>query len=391
MKQGYVSGLLACAMVLVLQGCGQDKPAVAVPTGRPKAPVVQDRASIAVGPELAQSVKVGTLATIEMAETLRIAGRLDVNADRTARIGAPVTGRITNIRAFIGKEVREGETLADLSSQDVTAAQLTLLKAHSAERLASRAVDRAELLLSADVIGSAELQRRQGDLTVALAEKRAAVDQLRLLGLSSRAIDALQGNGTLVTVAPVTSTQSGTVIERKVAVGQVVQPSDSLFVVSDLRSIWAFAEVPERQADRVRRGQRVEIEIPAVGSERRAGQIVFVADVVNPETRTVRVGLSLDNPKRLLKPAMLMTMLIEGTVARRTVVPSGAVVREQDADHVFLQVSPGVMKLARVKLGPERDGNRALLETLPANQGVVLEGAFHLNNERQKRNSEKSA
>jgi cobalt-zinc-cadmium efflux system membrane fusion protein len=327
---------------------------------------------------------------MEVAETLRIAGRLEVNGYKTARIGAPVTGRISDIRAVLGQEVKQGEMLAEINSQETISAQLSFLKAHSAEQINARAVERAQLLLSADVIGSAELQRRQGELVVAKAEKRAAADQLRVLGLSGRAVEQLETTGKLVASAPISSTQSGTVIERKIAVGQVVQPSDSLFVVSDLRSVWAIAEVPEQDADAVSRGQSVEIVVPALGDEKRAGKIVYVADVVNPETRTVRVGVDLENPGKTLKPAMLIGMLIERKVANRTVVPAAAVVRENDADHLFLQIAPGAVRLVKAKLGPEKNGMRAVLETLPAHQAVVLEGAFHLNNERQKRALEKS-
>lgn len=292
----------ALAALLSLAGCGDktaqvaEKPAA--PAAKGKATAAVDPMSVALAPDLAALVKLGPLPSTEIAETLRIAGRLEVNAYKTARIGAPVTGRISDIRAVHGQEVRLGETLADLASQEVTAAQLAFLKAHSAEQLNARAVERAQLLLAADVIGSAELQRRQNELVVARAEKRAAADQLRVLGIVSKAIDQLEATGKLSTTAPITASQAGTVIERKITVGQVVQPSDSLFVVSDLRSVWAIAEVPEQESDLVVRGQRVEIEVPALGNEKRSGRIVFVADVVNPETRTVRVGVDLDNAGR---------------------------------------------------------------------------------------------
>ncbi|MBL8385809.1 MAG: efflux RND transporter periplasmic adaptor subunit [Burkholderiales bacterium] len=383
------------ALVLALAACGEGQAPPAAPT-KATAPgatpaKAADPAQVALSGDLAALVKLGPLPLMDVAETLRIAGRLEVNGYKTARIGAPVTGRIGDIRAVTGQEVRQGETLADISSQEVTTAQLAFLKAHSAEQLNSRAVERAELLLSADVIGSAELQRRQNELSVARAEKRAAADQLRVLGLSGKAVEQLEATGRLATAAPITATQAGTVIERKIAVGQVVQPSDSLFVVSDLRSVWAIAEVPEQDADAVSRGQRVEIEVPALGNETRVGKIVFVADVVNPETRTVRVGVDLDNPGKTLKPAMLITMLIERKVANRTVVPAAAVVRENDLDHLFLQTAPGVVRLTRARLGPEKSGMRAVLEALPAHQAVVLDGAFHLNNERLKRALEKGA
>ena len=386
-----------CALAaLVLAACG-DKTAPAKPAlnksakAEAGAPLHRGNpASITLAPELAALVKVGELPIMQVPETLRIAGRIEVNAYKTARIGAPVTGRISDIRAVLGQEVRVGETLAAISSQEAIAAQLAFLKAHSAEQLNASAVERAQLLVSADVIGAAELQRRQNELVVARAEKRAATDQLRVLGLSSAVVAQLEGTGRLSTVAPIAATQAGTMIERKIATGQVVQPSDSLFVVSDLRSIWATADIPEQEARAVGRGQRVEVEVPALGNDRRTGKIVYVADVVNPETRTVRVGVDLDNPGKALKPAMLMTMLIERKLSIRTVVPATAVVREGDNDHVFLIVTPGVATLARVSLGPEKAGMRPLLAPLPPHQRVVLDGAFHLNNERQKRALEKS-
>ena len=117
---------------------------------------------------------------------------------------------------------------------------------------------------------------------------------------------------------------------------------------------------------------------------------MFVADVVNPETRTVRVGVDLSNPGKLLKPQMLISMITEGPSAQRTVVPAAAVVREADADHLFLELESGLVKLIKVKLGPAKDGVRPVLEKLPEGKRLVIDGAFHLNTERLKRNLEKT-
>ncbi|MFX9061825.1 hypothetical protein ABTN34_18920, partial [Acinetobacter baumannii] len=77
---------------------------------------------------------------------------------------------------------------------------------------ALRAVERAEVLLKSDVIGSAELLRRQSELSVASAEKRAAVDQLRVLGVSQVAINQLLNSGAITSNAPITATLSGTIL-----------------------------------------------------------------------------------------------------------------------------------------------------------------------------------
>jgi membrane fusion protein, heavy metal efflux system len=355
-----------------------------------QSPTAFEPSSIRVSPDISDLVVVKPLETAEVREQIRIVGRLELNGYKTAKIGAPVTGRISEILVLNGQEVRQGEVLAEINSQELTAAQLAFLKAHSTEQLASRAVERAELLFGSDVIGSAELQRRQNEHSVSKSEKRASADQLRVLGISTRSVEQLETTGKLISAAPISATQRGTVIERKIALGQVVQPSDALFVISDLGTLWAAADIPEQEASQVKKGQKVEIEIPALQNARRTGNIVYIADVVNPETRTVRVGVDLNNPEKILKPQMLISMVIDGKTSTQTVVPIGAVVRENDQDHIFIEQSAGPYKLTRVKLGPEKAGQRALLEDLPPGRKVVVDGAFHLNNERIKRNLEKS-
>jgi membrane fusion protein, heavy metal efflux system len=103
----------------------------------------------------------------------------------------------------------------------------------------------------------------------------------------------------------------------------------------------------------------------------------------------VRIGVDLENPGKTLKPAMLTTALIEGKSTSRQVVPAAAVVRENDADHLFVETSPGVVRLTRVTLGSDKAGVRAVLDKLPGNR-IVTQGAFHLNNERLKRLQEKT-
>lgn len=370
----------ALAVAALSAGCGERQQGPAA--DKPAAVAQRDPMSVAVDAELARRLSVGPASTRQFAETIRVAGRLDVNQYRTSRVGAPITGRLTNVQAVFGQQVRQGQVLAEINSPELAQAQLAFLRAHSQKQLLTRAVERAQLLLAADVIASAELQRRQSELTVAIAEKRAASDQLRQLGLSPQKITRLEETGEIQPTAAITATLAGTVIERNVAQGQVVNPADVLFVVSDLSSVWALAEVPEQESQFVKLGQRVQVEIPALDNERFAGRVAFVADVVNPETRTVRVGVEMENKALRFKPSMLMTMLVEGPVASRQVVPVGAVVRENNVDHVFVQQRPGVFRLTPVELGPERDGLRILLKPLPEDSSIVVDGAFHLNNVR---------
>ena len=157
-------------------------------------------------PELLAQLKLAKVSTRPVAETLRVAGRIDFDEQRLARIGATVTGRVTDIDALLGQEVRKGDVLARLNSSELTTQQLAYLKARAELELNRRNAERAKALFDADVIGAAELQRRQSEYQISVAETRAAADQLQLLGVSPAAIARLGSQGAVDSVVPVVAT-----------------------------------------------------------------------------------------------------------------------------------------------------------------------------------------
>lgn len=392
-----VLALAVLTAALILAGC-KDSPkpgATTAPTaaalteaatGETDVPV-PDPLAVTVPANFGAEIKVAPVGATPLSDTLRVAGKVDFDEYRVTRIGATVTGRVIEIHAHLGQQVKVGDALAVINSTELGQAQLAYLKARAQADLQARSVERARQLFAADVIGKAELQRRESELAIASAEQRGAADQLRVLGMSSAAIGRLGTSGVIHSVTPVVSTMAGTVVERQVAPGQVVQPSDALYMVADLSQVWVTAEVPEQQAALVKSGQSVDIEVPALGV-RLTGKLIYVADTVNPETRTVTVRSAVANANRQLKPAMLATMLIQAAPVERLVVPAQAVVRDGDADNVFVEVGPQQFRLAPVRLGPDVDGRRPVLSGLKPEQRILVSGAFHLNNERKRKELE---
>lgn len=374
---------LALLTAALLSACDKDAPqSSAAPAAEPGV--------ISPVPELMSQLKLAGVKREPIAETLRVAGRIDFDEHRLARIGATITGRVTDIDAWLGQEVRKGTVLARLNSSELSTQQLAYLKARAELELNKRNAERAKALFQADVISAAENQRRESEYQISQAETRAAADQLRLLGVSPAAIEKLGKQGAIDSVTTVMATMNGVVVERRLSQGQVVQPADTLFVVADLSRLWAVAQVPEQQVGLVKTGQSVSIEVPALGNERLVGKLIFVGQTIDPETRTVLVRTELDNRDGRLKPAMLASMLIEAKPVERVVVPASAVVRQNDEDHVFVAAGDGVFRLVKVKLGPEQGGVRAALSGLKGGEKLVVDGAFHLNNERNRKEMEGS-
>ena len=335
--------------------------------------------------EKVQLVKVGQA---EIREVLYIPGSVQVDEQRIARIGAPVTGRISEIEAVLGQHVTQGQALATLNSTELAQNQLVYIKALQQIDLQSKAVERARMLLEADVISKAEVQRRESELSAAQADLNSASNQLQVLGMSPHGIIKLTKSNQMHALSTVSARISGTVISRKINLGQVVQPADELFVVADLSRVYAVAEVPERQVDLIALGQEVKIEVPALHQSAIKGKLVYVGDVVNPQTRTVTVRSEIDNRAKTLKPDMLMSMLVQSKPLPKLAIPVQSVVRENDKDHVFIQIAPNKYRLREVTLGSEYQNMVAVVNGVEEGETVVSEGAFHVNNERKRKELE---
>ncbi len=381
-RKSVVQQILVPAVLLfLLVGCGAKEKAEQVKE-------VADPNVVELGPELQKQVQVIKVGDAEIRELLRIPGSIQVDEQRMAKIGAPVTGRITEISAVLGQLVKQGQVLATVNSTELAQNQLAYIKALQQISLQSKAVDRAKVLLEADVISAAELQRREAELSGAKADLIAARNQLLVLGMSNASISKLSHSVQMDTFSNVTARLAGTVISRKINVGQVVQPADELFVVADLSRVMAVAEVPERQIDLIELGQEVDIEVPALNEKPIKGKLIYVGDVVNPQTRTVTVRSEIKNFNHEIKPEMLVSMLVQSKPVSHLSVPVQAIVRENDKNYVFVKIAANKYRLREVAIGDDYQGMVAVENGLDSGETIVSEGAFHLNNERKRKELE---
>lgn len=345
---------------------------------------VQDPNVVVVNEDLRKMVTDGKAQIAPFVEELRASGRIDFNELNLSRIGANVTGRVSEILAVPGQIVKQGDVLAKITSTELTQSQLAFLKAKSASQLADQAADRARILFKEDVIALAELQKREAESSSAKAEYRAANDQLRVQGMNQVNIDRLAKSGLIESINNVIATIPGEIVERKINKGQVVQPADALFTVADLSTLWAISEVPESNSYLIRKGQKASLIIPALRNQEIEGTVAHVDSIVNPQTRTVVVRMELPNKEGQIKPGMLATMLIESQPIDKLVVPVAAVIREDNHDHVFVRVDDDLYRMVPVKLGPEGRGFRPVISGLKEGQEIVIDGAYHLNTERKR-------
>jgi cobalt-zinc-cadmium efflux system membrane fusion protein len=344
--------------------------------------------AVTVSPGMLQKLVIAPVVSTERTEVLRLPGRVALDEQRMAIIGPSISGQLTEIRAFVGQNVRKGDVLSTINSTELGNAQAAYLIAKSKVSLHRLSVDRARRLFESGVLSQVKLNERESELLESDIELRANVDRLRVMGMNEQTIRQLSDSGaidsTMLVIAPLT----GTVIERHASIGEIAQPSDNLFIVADLSRVWVTADAPEQDAHLIEPGGPAEVHIPALPGQTITGKLVYVSDTVNPVTRTVTVRMEVENPNRKIKPEMLATMIIHRAPIKTVTIPARAVVRQNDHDYVFVQMAPDRFDLRMVTLGPEQEGERQVLSGLGVGQQIVVEGAFHLNNERIRRELE---
>lgn len=367
-KPAILIALIAIAVLLA--GCG--KPAGQEP--QPKVRVEKGAVVFSAGsPQLAAFVTAA--AEPQRETTLRFGGRIVWDEDRTGRVFSPLSGRVLTIRARAGDTVKAGDVLATIVSPDLGQAQADARKAEQDHMLALKSLSRIEELHTAGVAPEKDLQTAKADAARAASERDRAEARIKLYGAASSAIDqqfALR--------SPV----SGVVVERNLNPGQEVRPDnpppDGLFVVSDPRNLWFMLDVAETNISVVHPGLKVQLRATVLGDERMTGRIIQVLDVVDAQSRTIKVRGAVDNSQRRLKAEMFVTAELKVAVARGLLVPAPAVYLRGEQNFVFVETGAGRFERRRVQLGPAVKGDQVVLGGLAAGEKVVVENALLLEN-----------
>ena len=216
--------------------------------------------------------------------------------------------------------------LAEIESAELGQAQAALISARAHAEAATANEKREKELAEAHISSNREAELAGANAVSARAELVAAEQRVRALGGSP------DGTAGILRLA---SPIAGKVIERNVSRGQSVEATHTAFRVADLSRVWIQLAVFERQLAAIHKGDQVDLS-PQSDAERKVkGNVAYVGDVIDLETRTAPVRVVVDHPEVPLRPgqSLLAKIHTSAPVAASLVVPRDAVIeRRRQAD-----------------------------------------------------------
>lgn len=291
----------------------------------------------------------------------------DVN--RVAHIAPLVEGQISNVRASLGDDVADGETLAVMRSVELGEARSAVNEARASLDVAEQNFQRYKKLSKKGIASERSFIEAKGELKKAKARHQAAQSRLRALGVRG-------GSGPTY---PLRSHIDGTIIEQHASMGETKGPKDELFVVADQSKVWVIGQVPEKDIHLVEKGMKALVTLDAYPDQNWKGNVDWIADTVDRKTRLMSIRVELDNPKRRLRPGMYGTVQLSASKSSRKVplVPVGAVQKIGEKSVVFVPGDhEGEFRTNPVELGRESGGLVEVIDGLSTEAKVVTEGAF---------------
>jgi cobalt-zinc-cadmium efflux system membrane fusion protein len=371
------AGLLAMALLGCSSGPGStESQMTSYSTGENKA----DTADLFTVPkEQMAHVQVVPVEKSKVPRVLRLTGAVAYNAFATTPVFSPVGGPVQEILAQPGELVRTGQTLLTVTSPDYSAARSAYMKALSTFQLADKNYDRSKDLYDHKAIAERDLQQAESDRAEAQADLQASEDALRAIGVSNPEIlvkTPPKTTGQIPVVAPV----AGQIVERLVGPGQLLQAgSTQCFTISDMSTVWVLVNVYQNDLAYVRVSDSVDITTDAYADIFR-GKISYIADALDPTTRTLQARIVTQNPNYKLKKDMYVTASVHaGALANALTVPDAAVLRDtENQPFVYVQTSPNQFARRLVKVGDSQDGRTLIQDGLMEGERVVGDGSLFL-------------
>jgi membrane fusion protein, heavy metal efflux system len=378
LRRSMPFGALAILLLLAAQGCSSS---VAPPDNSGAAPPAD---SVVLQPSQLRAIGIAPLAEHTFNYRTQAVGIIDFDQNRNVQVFTPYSGRIIEIFADLGDQVRKGQPLFSIESPDFIAAEANLISAAATFDQTSSALRRARQLYATHGIDQNDFETAVANQQSAEGELNAARRAVAIFGTTEQETNDIIARRHVKRDLIVRSPIAGEVASRSAAPGLLEQPGGvpAPFSVADLRTKWMVANVSENDSPQLRAGQPIIAQVTAYPGRTFTGAIERLGRSLDPNTHRLTVRCALADPHAELIPGMLASFAIGvRSPVTQLAIPVNGVVRNGDGTFAAWVTTDRHRFTQRlVKLGEPLDGQYPVLEGLKRDELVVIDGAVFVSN-----------
>jgi membrane fusion protein, heavy metal efflux system len=325
------------------------------------------------GSPLRDRLTVMPAASEPVSASLVAPGVVESDPARTAAVLTPLGGRVETLKVALGDRVSKGQVLAIIDSPDLGQAYDDDDKAADTLRLTTKNLERQEGQQKIGAASDRDLDQARSDHNQAVAEYTRTQARLKAVGVSADTHDRTR---LLAVRAPF----SGSITALAIAPGNMINdPTQSIMTIADLSTVWVTALVAEKDIGAVAAGQDAQVTLPAYPGQTFRGKVLFVSDIVEPDSHRNKMRIAFPNTQYSLRPNMFTTVTLSGPQQPRVVLPTSALLMNNDRTSVFVATAPWTFERRVVEPQLEEGTSVAIRSGLVAGEQVVVRGGILLN------------
>ena len=325
----------------------------------------------------ALDIKTDIVQELVIDDVVHTTGEIQEVPENHFDVNSPVQGKVISVQAVLGDKVGFGQSLALIQSTDVARLQAEIDQLEAELELAKNNFNRSKLLFEKGIIPEKEYQGAKAMLSSQEAKLRAVTGNLKILTQGSYGRE----DGTFSLKAP----KGGTIVEKKITVGQIINPNDLLFHGIDLSTVWASANIYEKDIAKIKQGQQITASLDGIPNKTFTAKLSFVDSVLNKDTRALAVKAIINNPDGLLKPGQFLQLALHTGAKRNSIIiPRTALVEMDKSDiegkhkHlVYLKIKNKYVP-REIEVQSHDSNTVEVISGLKAGEELVTQGAYQL-------------
>jgi cobalt-zinc-cadmium efflux system membrane fusion protein len=301
-------------------------------------------------------------------------GEVSFDESSVVRVFPLVSGNVSSVKTQLGAYVQQGQELAVITSADVT----NYIKDYEVDKgnreLAKKTLQNAESLYKSGFASETDYLTAKKEYERAAQEASRSREVLRIYGGATKTDQPFY-----LVKAPI----SGYIVAKSINTGQELRPDngEAMFIISNLKNVWILANVYETDIPTIHAGQPVEVKTLSYPDKVFQGTISNISNVLDANSRVMKVRIEMKNTDGLLKPDMFATVHLHLAQSEKMLaVPLKAVVFDNDSYFVIISRN-GKYEKHLVEVLKNTSKNAFLKGDLKPGDTVVTEGSLLLYNE----------
>lgn len=359
--------IILCSIILFASSCKDNTPQQ---NKEPEITIKNDQATVPENNPVFKKIKTQIVTEQEHSDGVVSAGTIQAIPNHYAEIASPFSGRITQSFIQLGQNVSAGSPLFEILSSDYFSVQKDYTDALNDVQLAEKNYRRQQDLVKHGVGIQKELDEAETDFKNKKTSLSNASSALKVYNSKGGGIGS-----PLIVRAPI----SGEIISNKIVNGQYLKgDADPVMIIAELSKVWISGDVKEKDIRFVNKGDQVSVKVSAYPDRNIIGKVYHINEIVDEDTRSIKVLIECDNPDKKLKPGMYATVNFSTTPEKTVMIPVTALMQQNDSQYVWVKTGKNQYTKRPVTTGETDQKTVRIISGLQPGETIMTEGGIYM-------------